>query len=111
MAEIHGIVYSRGMLESLADRESCEVYTLYGPEIPRKVLEAIEGNRLLELSGVYGDERLGDPIEYDQLVLETDKGETTIEVYNRGLMLFVADSDEVRRIHRVLCVILDSLGV
>lgn len=58
---------------------------------------------ILNLGGVYGDKDAGDPVEYDplRLVLTGDMAE--IEVFNRGITLFMTDDEKLKRIHRVLC--------
>jgi hypothetical protein len=50
---------------------------------------------------VYGDPSSGEPIQYDRLVIETDRGTTQIEVFNRAIQLFVLDDERIRRIHRL----------
>ena len=107
--KIQGIVYSRAMLESLEHKEETDIYELFGKDIPASVRASLEKNRLWELAGSYGDPSVGEPIEYDHLVLETDEGEIVLEVYNRGLMLFLTDDEELRRINRFLCSIIDHV--
>ena len=43
------------------------------------------------------DPEAGDPIQYDQLRIEHDQGAVEIVVYNRALLLFMTDSEAVRR--------------
>ena len=52
-----------------------------------------------DLGGTYGDPEAGDPIQYDGLRIEHDEGNVEIVVYNRAILLFVTDSEVVRRIH------------
>ena len=52
---------------------------------------------LLDLGGTYGRPGTGDPIQYDELRIEHDQGAVEIVVYNRALLLFVTDSEAVRR--------------
>ena len=58
---------------------------------------------LLYLGGTYGDPRAGDPIQYDELRIEHDLGAVEIVVYNRAILLFMTDSEAVRRLHQVCC--------
>ncbi len=106
--EINGITYTRGMLESIREKKIEEKYELVEGEIPQDLLDSIENNRLLDLEGEFGDERAGDPVEYEHLVIDTPGKSVEIEVYNRGLLIFQYDQGgELRRIHRVLNVLLD----
>ena len=53
-----------------------------------------------------GDERIGDPVEYDNLKLVLTDSTVEITVFNRGITLLMSDDEQVRRIHRIL----SSLG-
>ena len=46
---------------------------------------------------------MGDPIQYDELRIEHDQGDVEIVVYNRAILLFMSDTEAVRRIHQVCC--------
>ena len=107
--EIKSIVYSRAMMESPADLELGETYEAQGKRVPRRVRQAIESSRLLELEGQYGDRRVSSPVEYDHLIVETPDREIEIEVFNRGILLYTTGDETLRRIDRVLCAILDTL--
>ena len=64
--------------------------------LPDDVLALLD-HHLLDLGGTYGDPEAGDPIQYDQLRIEHDQGAVEIVVYNRALLLFMTDSEAVRR--------------
>ena len=99
--------YRNGMLASLRDRDSCAEVVFDAPHIPVAILNAIAANEILEAAGTYGDPETGTPIEYDWLSIEHDGGTITVEFFNRAIELFTSDSELVRRIHRVVCVIND----
>ena len=82
--------------------------TWHRPAIPSDIVEAIEKEDLLSLDGVYGDKRVGDPLEYDHLRLIGTHGLVEIVVFNRGITLFTTDNERVVRIHRVLCKLNDA---
>jgi len=46
------------------------------------------------------DPEAGDPIQYDELVIEHDEGEVEIVVYNRAILLFTTGSEGVGRVHQ-----------
>ncbi|GAB4255831.1 MAG: hypothetical protein Kow00122_14030 [Thermoleophilia bacterium] len=118
------IVYRRGMLEKGMKPENLPVKVWRRADIPADVRAMVNEEKLLDLGGVYGDKKAGDPVEYDNLKLiltpachlpvreRTQTADArgagrddTIEitVYNRGIALFTTDDERVRRIHRVLC--------
>jgi hypothetical protein len=75
---------------------------LEGSEIPSEILEALEYEGILDLEGDYGDPKLGDPVEVDQLRIDRERGSLEIRVFNRGILLFLTDDERMRRLHRFL---------
>jgi hypothetical protein len=74
-----------------------------------KVHESFARERIAELRGVLGDRAIADPTEVDFLEV-TASGETIrLTVFNRGACLLIAPSEELRRIHRFLHVLLSSV--
>jgi len=97
------IEYRNGMLEKGMKPEDLPVRTWRGAKIPLEVRKSINEEGILNLGGVYGDKDVGDPIEYDHLRLALTNDVVEIEVFNRGITLFMTDDEKVKRIHRVLC--------
>lgn len=79
------------------------VKTWRGAKIPAEVRKFISEGDILNLGGIYGDKDAGDPVEYDHLRLVLTDYVVDIEVFNRGITLFMTDDEKVKRIHRVLC--------
>ena len=107
--DLEQIECRHGMLEKGIKPESLPVKVWRGARIPAEVRKAVNEEDLLNLGGVYGDKRAGDPVEYDHLKLVLTDDNVEIEVFNRGITLFMTDDERVRRIHRVLCK-LDKVG-
>lgn len=101
--DLEQIEYRRGMLERGMKPDTLPVKIWRGAEIPADVRGAINAEDLLNLGGVYGDKKAGDPMEYDNLKLVLTDDTVEITVFNRGMALFMSDDERVRRIHRVLC--------
>jgi hypothetical protein len=108
------IEYRKGMLERSMKPENLPLKVWRGGKIPGNVRAAVIEEDLLNLGGVYGDWKAGNPVEYDHLRLiltpacRDARGagrDDTVEitVFNRGIMLFTSDDEKVRRTHRVLC--------
>jgi len=91
---IMSIMYRRGMLHDIAQKEGIETTVLQGESLTSEVIDAIYENQLLELAGEYGIPEVGEPIQYDHLVIEHAFGRNEITVYNRAIMLFHTDDDE-----------------
>jgi len=60
--------------------------------------------------GTYGAPEAGEPIQYDELRIEHDEGDVEIVVYNRAILLFMTDTEAVKRIHQVCCRLDDIAG-
>ena len=101
--DLERIEYRQGMLERGVKPESLPKKVWHGAKIAEDVRKAVNKEDLLNLGGVYGDESVGDPVEYDQLKLVLTDETVEITVFNRGITLFITDDERVRRIHRVLC--------
>ncbi|NLI82922.1 MAG: hypothetical protein GX443_14700 [Deltaproteobacteria bacterium] len=101
--DLEQIEYRRGMLEKGMRPVDLPVKVWRGSKIPADVRAAINTENLLNLGGVYGDKKAGDPMEYDNLKLVLTDDAVEITVFNRGITLFMSDDERVRRIHRVLC--------
>ena len=106
--DLERIEYRHGMLEGGMAPEELPVKRWEGPQIPSEIREAIREENILNLGGKHGIEGLGDPPEYDHLRLVLTDDVVDIEVHNRGISLFCADDDELRRTHRVLCKLKDA---
>lgn len=95
------VTYQHGIVRRIQDAKGAPSVHLSGSGIPASVRDAIARERARELGGVYGDPSWGEPIQYDRLVIETDRGTTQIEVFNRAIQLFVLDDERIRSIHRL----------
>ncbi len=78
---------------------------LEGPALSREIIVAIHDNEFLEASGNYGDLLVGDPLQYDELIIEHADGTTKIALYNRAIMLFTTTEEFYKQVHRVCCAI------
>jgi hypothetical protein len=101
--DLEQIEYRQGMLEKGMKPEDLSVKVWRGSKIPADVYAAVNTENLLNLGGVYGDKKSGDPVEYDNLKLVLTDDTVEITVFNRGIALFMSDDERIRRIHRVLC--------
>lgn len=108
--DIVHVCYTRGLVKKLSDLRagrSVRVTEWTAPHIPQAVLDSIEREAIDALEGEWGDPKVGDPIQVDVIDLETDEDVVSLHVFNRAICLLHADSEEMRRIHRV-CGALES---
>ena len=76
--------------------------TIDAADLPKDVLALLDHHRL-DHGGTSGDLNADDPIQYDELRIEHYQGDVEIVVYNRAILLFMTDSEPVKRIHQVCC--------
>lgn len=110
MPEIHRVTYRRGLLTDPEDLSGLESTVFEGPALSRQIVVAIHDNELLRAAGDYGDPLVGDPLQYDELVIEQAGGTTRIALYNRAIMLFSTDEEFYEQVHRVCCTIENVVG-
>jgi hypothetical protein len=108
--KIRRLEFSQGMFEPGADPGRLPVHLFVGSRITDEIIEAIVKDGLLELGGVYGNPEAGDPVQYDSVKVVLQDGIVEIIVYNRALALSHGDDETMRRIHRVLGVLEDSIA-
>lgn len=101
--DLEAIEYRHGILEKRLKPDRLPVRVWRGAKIPPEVRKAINEENLLNLGGVFGDKKAGDPIQYDHLRLILTDDTVEITVFNRGIALLMTDDERIRRIHRMLC--------
>ena len=106
------VEYYWGMYASVAeiDLSGARIAgVLTHPRIPLAVGDGLIRERISRLEGDYGDPAAGEPIEVDVLDIETDQGKIGLRVFNRGAMLALGGSDEVRRLHRFIITVREAM--
>ena len=104
------VSYARGLVKKLSDLRTGRGLRLTeweAPHIPQPVLDSLECEAIDALEGEWGDPEAGDPIQVDLIDVETADDVISIEVFNRAILLFHSDSEDMRRIHRV-CGVLEA---
>jgi hypothetical protein len=109
MGRIERVSYRGGFVKRLREAACLPLVTFAAPDLPEDVVALVDAH-LLDLGGTYGDPEAGDPIQYDELRIEQDQGAVEIAVYNRAILLFLTESDAVKRIHQVCCRLDDIAG-
>ncbi len=100
---VRKIEYTHSMADSLDNpqhQELIQATILEHPNIPGDIMQVMEEERISELQGDFGDPSVGDPIEVDHLLVDTDRGLHELRVFNRGIMLLMTNDERYRRLHR-----------
>ncbi|MBW1989633.1 MAG: hypothetical protein JRI97_08810 [Deltaproteobacteria bacterium] len=99
---LQSIQYISGMLKGGKKPGDLPVREWKGEEISAQAREAARREGLLELGGVYGDERLGDPVQYEHLKVVSGGGTVEVTIFNRAICMLLGDDEHLGRIHRFL---------
>ena len=103
MAGIERLCYRSGFIERLGEVARLPAITIAEPsDLPKDVLALLDHHHR-DLGGTFDDPEAGDPIQYAELRIEHDQGDVEIVVYNRAILLFMTDTEAVKRIHEVCC--------
>ncbi len=105
LPRIDKITYTYGFTEDIVEESGFDTIVLKGSAITHELVLVIHDNQVIGAAGVYGDPTVGDPLQVDRLFLEHGGGSTSIEVYNRAIMLFVTNEEFFLQVHRVCCAI------
>src|SRR6266436_926535 len=100
MARIERVSYRSGFVKRPREAASLPAITFEAADLPEDVVALVDAH-LLDLGGTYGEPEAGEPIQYDELHIEHEEGTIEIVVYNRAILLFMTDSEAVKRIHEV----------
>ena len=101
MPHIIKVTYVHGLTDNIEDDSGLNRIVLEGDSISMDLVRAIHDNQLIDWAGEYGEPRVGDPIQVDQLDIEHEDGTTSIRLYNRAIMFFATDEEFYRQVHRV----------
>ena len=93
----HGMTESSDHLEVIDDRRSMVLDQL---SIPEPLIDTMLEEDILVLCGIYGNPKLGNPIEIDILNIETRFGLVEIRVFNRGITMLLMNDEIMGRLHR-----------
>ena len=97
------------MIKNLSERNNLKILRLTTGEIPNEVLVLIKKNDLLSLNGRFGMKQGGDPMEYEELEIKSGDKTANVEIFNKGMSMFLQETPELKRLFEVCCR-LDRIG-
>ena len=100
--KIKKVFLRSGFIDIEDDKSKCEVISFEGGKIPQDVIETLKKENYETLKTEYGDPSWGEPIQYDLLIVDRETERKKIEVFNRAILLIFQNTEETRRLHRIL---------
>jgi hypothetical protein len=80
------IKYYHAMLENINERSKLSLKEYQESDIPENILSILKMNKHFKSSKIFGDKDLGEPIEYEKLVVSKDgEDDKVFEYYNKGI--------------------------
>lgn len=99
---IRKVTLKSGFISTLEEKSKCPALSFEGEAIPGDILETLKREDYKTLKLRYGDPSWGEPIQYHLLIVEDQESTKTIEVFNIALLLFFHNTEEIRRLHRII---------
>ena len=101
--EIEYIRYKHGTINKPSQRKKLKASLLEKENIPDEIITLIEEKEILSIKGTLGIKEGATPIEYEEIKIKADEGETTFEIYNKGMSMILEETPELKRVFE-LCV-------
>ena len=95
------IRYVHSMLERPEDAARVPMEDIPTEGVPSHILEIIERHEAFSESATFGGRGLGDPEEYEKLVISTGSSCKTFEYFNKGVHFMSTGSEKDRPIFQV----------
>ena len=95
---VQSIRYKYGMINKPSQRKKLVAKTLEEGNIPLELSRLIEEKDIMSIKGTLGNKEGGVPIEYEEVTISADEKETTFEIYNKGMSMFINETKELKRV-------------
>jgi len=95
------IAYVHAMLEEAIDCSDLKLVEIPLDRVSENILQIIRNHDAFYASGVFGAQGIGDPEEYEKLVLEDEGGDRVFEYFNKGISYMMNGTEEDRPIFQV----------
>jgi hypothetical protein len=92
------VKYIHQLIRDRKEMGTTPLATYKAEEISQEVMDILQKDEAFLQSRVFGDPRLGDPLEYEKLVVIDEGSEKTFEYYNKGIHYMTQSGEPARRI-------------
>jgi len=95
------IQYGYKMIRNMEERDTLEMVEFDIKDLPGNIVKIIKTHKAFSKSGIFGEKGLGEPQEYEKLIIADDKGTKVFEYYNKGIYYMKMGSEADRPIFQV----------
>lgn len=103
------VKYVHEFIHGKKEKERAAIATYEEREISPVVMEILRNDEAFRKSRVFGDPRLGVPLEYEKLVVVDEDGERTFEYFNKGIHYMTQSGEPARRIFQAFAFFMGKL--
>lgn len=94
--------FARKMIKNINEKHNISLNTYNEQDIDNnEILDIIKNTESFKRSQIWGDHKIGKPIEYHKLIIIEDDVKKTFEFFNLGMFYIFNESDELKNIFRV----------
>ena len=95
------ISYIHAMLDEADDRSDLKLVEIPIDHVPENILQIIRNHDAFSASAVFGARGIGDPEEYEKLVLEDEGGCRIFEYFNKSISYMLHGTEKDRPVFQV----------
>ncbi len=95
------IGYVHAMLDETDDRSDLKLVEIPLDQVPENILQIMRNHDAFCASAVFGAQGIGDPEEYEKLVIEDENGCRIFEYFNKGISYMLYGTEEDRPVFQV----------
>lgn len=95
------IKYVRAMVDNFKEVDSLRLYEYDESDLPNEILEIIKTHKDFSRSNTFGQKDLGEPQEYEKLIIEDSSASREFEYFNKGIYYMAIGGEKDRPVFQV----------
>ncbi len=95
------IKYIHKMVSNFKTVDSLKLIKYDESDLPDNIIQIIKTHKELSKSNTFGEKDLGDPQEYEKLIIEDSSGTKEFEYFNKGIYFMMKGREEDRPVFQV----------
>ncbi len=92
------VLYGHKMIKNEKEKVDIRLSEYKEKDIAEEVLKILKNNEAFSQSRTFGDKNLGDPIEYEKLIIIDETGEKVFEYFNKAIHYLMQKGEDARQI-------------
>jgi hypothetical protein len=97
------------MLEDIQDRSTVKLLEFPFNSVSEEIIDILRNNEAFQESAVFGEQGLGEPEEYEKLIIEDENGCREFEYFNKAIWYMGRGGEKERPVFQVFAHFMISL--